>query len=309
MLTEAERAWAYSQELNAQSLLPVNESSAGALRHKATGRFRRAVNWATRFLSLCQDLYKESRISAADLVQATIYTLILNGRFLKHRDEFEDALIQLSVARNLLDELATQATTSRNQALATLFADEIGTEIRHCAYQLGWKNASEVDNIVKETSTKHRAEIVEGFDTLVAGIRSVGESSGAKETLRPILWEGTPVPIRNPELVGVLLAVQNAESVLAGKKEEGHVKHLRHKKGVAAFDAVLSALSDAEDIARKLKEAQQVRFVNFIGFKCLPLHRQQARQPTPRLVPAIFNLYMHILCTNFCLDGRNEIYS
>src|ERR1700683_30624 len=156
LLLEAERAWAYSQELIMSALQPANEDKASSLRHSATGRFRRAVNWSTQLLSLCQSLHASSRLSADSLLQVTVYTLILNGRFLRYRDDFEDALIQLCVARNLLDELADRASTSRDQALATLFADDIGAEIRYCAHELGRSKAYDVNGIVKELASKHR---------------------------------------------------------------------------------------------------------------------------------------------------------
>lgn len=271
LLLEAERAWAYSQELIAQSL--ANEDNASSLRHSATGRFRRSVNWSTRLLSLCQSLYASSRLSADSLLQVTIYTLILNGRFLRYRDEFEDALVQLSVARNLLDELADRASTSRDQALATLFADDIGPEIRYCAHELGRSKAYDVDGIVKELGSKHRNEIVEGCDALIAKLKKEGEASGKAEVrkkLGTIVWEDQPVPVRNPELVDVLLKVQEAENKLGaekgaqGKGDKGKKKETAgsgSKKGVAAYDAILLALSDAEDVARKLVETQQVCFL------------------------------------------------
>jgi signal recognition particle subunit SRP68 len=47
---------------------------------------------------------------------------------------------------------------------------------------------------------------------------------------------------------------------VAGKNDTGRKKEKgsRSKKGVAAYDSILLALSDAEDVARKLVEAQQV---------------------------------------------------
>lgn len=258
LITEAERAWAYSQDLDAQSLLPANEAIAKALRHKATGRLRRAVNWANRFLELCQELYKDDRFSAPDLVQATIFVLILNGRFLKHRDNYQDTLTQLCIARELLDHLAAQASTSREQALATLFSDEISVEIRYCAYQLGWKNATEVEKIVQEISQQHRNSFVANFDELIARLPDQSKTGGRRETLDPLFWEGERVPIRVPELVVSLLHVQNEESIRLSKLGEGNTK-LQHKSGVAAFDAVLSALTDAEEVARKLLETQKAR--------------------------------------------------
>jgi signal recognition particle subunit SRP68 len=264
LLLEAERAWAYSQDLIAESSKPSKEDKAANLRHSATGRFRRAVNWSTQLLSHCQTLYASSRLSAENLLEITIYTLILNGRFLRYRDGFEDALIQLSVARGLLDELAASATTSRDQALAILFADEIGPEIRYCAHELGREKSYDIDGIVAEFATKHRNEVVEGCDGLVEKLQLEGKASRngqAKKKLEELTWEDKPVPVRNPELVDVLLKVQDAEARLNVPKvasgDKPH-KESRSKKGVAAYDAILLALSDAEEVARKLVEAQQV---------------------------------------------------
>ncbi|THU88457.1 hypothetical protein K435DRAFT_782041 [Dendrothele bispora CBS 962.96] len=256
LLFEAERAWAYSQELSTLSLQPSNFEKASSLRHHATGRFRRSVHWATQLLSHCQSLYSSSRLSAENLLEATIYTLILNGRFLRYRDDFEDALTQLSVARNLLDELAQLAPTSRDQALATLFSDDIGPEIRYCAHELGHQKAYDIDGIVAEIAVKHRNEFVENCNAILAKYKE--EAAGGREemarTLEPLMWEGEPVPVRNPELVDVLLKVQQAEKKLNASSEAKSGKG--SKKGVAAYDAILAALSDAEDVARKLSEAQ-----------------------------------------------------
>jgi len=243
------------------------------LRHNATGRFRRAVHWATQLLSQCQTLYDAGRLGAPNVFEMTAYTLILNGRFLRYRDEFEDALVQLCVARGILDELAERAETSRDQALATYFADEIGPEIRYCAHELGHPKAYDVDNIVREQSAQHRAQIVEGYDALVQKLRNEAGAAGSvsnERKLKPLLWEGEPVPVRNPELVDVLVKVQEGEVKLREesvevsrpaqtdqeRKKRKPAKGQKSKRGVAAYDNILLALSDAEDVARKLVEAQ-----------------------------------------------------
>ena len=198
----------------------------------------------------------------------------MNGRFLRYRDEFEDALIQLSVARSLLDELAERAETSRGQALAILFADEIGPEIRYCAHALGRDKAYDIDTIVKEVAGRHRGDIVEGYDGLIKTFRGERAAGSAhdKKQLETLMWEGQPVPVRNPELVDVLLKVQEAEGKIAvprdgtvDDKGKNNGKGLGSKKGVAAYDAILLALSDAEDVARKLLEAQQVCWLTFLS--------------------------------------------
>ncbi|RDB29057.1 Signal recognition particle subunit SRP68 [Hypsizygus marmoreus] len=259
LLLEAERAWAYSQELSSLALKPNNADQASTLRHSATGRFRRAVHWSTQLLSHCQTLHAAGRLSASNLIEATVYTLILNGRFLRYRSEFDDALIQLGVARSLLDELAGAAGTSRDQALAVLFADDVGPEIRYCAHEMGRERAYDVDRIVGEVAGRWRGEIVPGWEGLVEGLRrEVGKEGEGRRRLREVSWEGKPVPVRNPELVDVLLKVQEAEARLEGGEGVKGKAGKESKKGVAAYDAILSALSDAEQVARKLMEAQQL---------------------------------------------------
>ncbi|RPD59391.1 hypothetical protein L226DRAFT_492400 [Lentinus tigrinus ALCF2SS1-7] len=280
LLFEAERAWAHAQEMHQESLklssnaksskgnaADASEKQASSLRKHATRRMRRSIHWATQLLSHCQALYAQSRLSAEDLTQVTTYTLILNGRFLRQRYEFEDALVQLSVARNLLDSLADTAATSRAQALAVAFADEIGPEIRHCAHELRRDKAYDVDAVVADVAPKHRNALVQDCDAILARLKEEsGATSHDRGKLKDLLWEDEPVPVRNPELVDVLLKVQEAEERLIGvdKHDEDDTgkkagKGARSKRGgVASYDAILLALSEAEDVARKLAEAQKL---------------------------------------------------
>ncbi|KAI0369944.1 hypothetical protein BV20DRAFT_967304 [Pilatotrama ljubarskyi] len=288
LLFEAERAWAHSQEMHQESLKLAStaktlkgaaredaERKSSSSRKHATRRMRRSIHWATQLLSHCQALYAQGRLSAEDLAQVTAYTLILNGRFLRQRYDFEDALIQLCVAHNLLDALAAAAATSRAQALAVAFADEIGPEIRHCAHEIRREKAYDVDAVVAEVAPQHRNALVQECDALLSQLGK--ESGGAAEErgkLKELLWEGEPVPIRNPELVDVLLKVQEAEEKLAQARKaeeksatasaaEGEKKRGAHgakskRGGVASYDAILLALSEAEDVSRKLVEAQKM---------------------------------------------------
>lgn len=212
-------------------------------------------------------------------MEASAYTLILSGRFLRFRDEFEDALDQLCVARDLLDLLANTANNSRDQALATLFADEISPEIRFCAHQLGNTKSYDIDNIVKEVAPKQRVSLVDGYDQLTKRLKiesQSGNSDEGRERLKELLWEGQPIPVRNPELVDALLRVQKAqeqmrstedglvkEAVQPANSKEGK-RHHKSRKGVAAFDAILAALSEAEEVARKLVETQQVHVLQIL---------------------------------------------
>ena len=184
---------------------------------------------------------------------------------MRYRDEFSDALVQLTVARSLLDDLANTSSTSRDQALAILFSDAISPEIRYCAHELGHPKAYDVNGIVAELSPKHRGELVENCPELLAKLRTEERKAAGNSKLAERVWEGQPVPVRYPELVDVLIRVQNAERYLSNGSKDADIDRdglsmsvKRSKLGETAYDQVLSALSDAEDVARKLQEAQQV---------------------------------------------------
>lgn len=210
-------------------------------------------------------------MSAENLIEVTIYAVILNGRFLRYRDEFEDALIQLSVARGLLDDLVNSASTSRDQALAILFSDEIGPEIRYCAHELGHAKSYDVNGIVSELAPKHRNQLIENCDGLIAQLQAEERVADSKIKLNERLWDGQPVPVRYPELVDVFLKVEEAEIGLnTSQKDSRHPVGTPGKKsklGITAYDALLLALSDAEEVARKLEGAQQVRLSVFLNIQ------------------------------------------
>ncbi|KAJ4477908.1 hypothetical protein C8J55DRAFT_515835 [Lentinula edodes] len=270
LLFESERAWAYAQELTSLSLLPTNSAHSASLLHHATGRFRRAINWATQLLSLTQRLYTSHKFTAESLLECTAYLLLLNGRFLLSapREDFESALPQLCVTRLILDILALHAGDSRDQALAVLWSDQVGPMVRWCAHQMGREKAYDVDSIVKEVSEQNVRDLVDNWDEVAEKFKKDAEHYGLGSNAKKLgkldesrlMWEGEPVPVRNPELVDVLLKVQSAEMKMAsssGKDGKAPTKGGQGgKKAVAAYDSVLAALSDAEEVARKLSESE-----------------------------------------------------
>lgn len=201
--------------------------------------------------------------------------LILSGRFQLRREEFQPAVEHLAVSRSILDELSSSALTSHDQALYTVFADEISPEIRFAAHSLGRAKAYDIDGIVAEVAPKTRGTLFPQYQAVFASLRKETQGSdkeAGRKKLREIIWEGRPVPIRNPELVDVFLKVQTAEDALNPSASDVRVepvasgeKSKKVKKApktgrskIASYDEVLLALTDAEDVARKLAESQEV---------------------------------------------------
>lgn len=263
-LFEAERAWTYAQEL----LLEYTKTKETSTRRHALSRYRRAISWAKELSDRSTALYSSNpqRISHAAHAEIMTYYHMLRGRFARTKDEFEPALGALAVARSLLDTLTNAATSTRDQALYAVFIDEVNPEIRFCAHQIGRAKAYDVDSIAAEIAPKAGPTLVPNYSALLEAVKpQKTASSSATSTLEPFVWENEPVPVRSPELVDALLKVQHAVKQLesGGKKKSaaneasGHAKASRVR--IAAFDGVLSTLSDAEAVARKLAESQQVR--------------------------------------------------
>lgn len=211
----------------------------------------------------------------------------MKGRFFLRRDDFAEALELLSVARYVLssDLLAKDTGTSRDLALYTLFGDEIAPQIRFAAHSLGHKTSYDIDAVVKAVATPKAIEKhIADFTALQAKLkeeraRDVGAAGAGRGNLRDLIWEGQPVPVRNPELVDVFLRVQAAEDAMTdGKRKSGGAgaktassssaatkentdaaKQKTTRVGVAAYDGVLLALSDAEAVVQKLVESKEVR--------------------------------------------------
>ena len=260
LLFEAERAWAYAQEL----LMSSTKDGETQSRRAAMGRFRRAQKWTEQLLELCKTLHDDNRLTQDAFVQVNAYGLLLKGRIMRLRDEFDAALAHLSVGRTLLDQLNSSASTSHDQAVATVFIDEISPEIRHCAHSLGYERAYEIERIVKKEAPRHVENLVPGYGKLIADLQEEAKQSGGlvgKSQLGGLVWEGQPVPVRNPELVSALLKVESSSRKLASSQfpKAGTPQRAgKSRSKIASFDGVLQALSDAEEVARKLSEAQKI---------------------------------------------------
>ncbi|KAG8981469.1 hypothetical protein FRB90_007233, partial [Tulasnella sp. 427] len=118
-LFEAERSWAYAQEL----LLEATKTKQTSVRRHALSRLRKALQWAKELSDRSSALHSSNpqRISHTSHAEISAYHLMLRGRFERTKDEFESALSNLAVSRSLLDALTNAAMSSRDQALYAVF--------------------------------------------------------------------------------------------------------------------------------------------------------------------------------------------
>ncbi|CAE6405460.1 unnamed protein product [Rhizoctonia solani] len=256
-LFESERAYSFAQELYEQ----FTKSDDTRTRNISMGRFRRAVKWSGQLLSELQELHEAQppRISSTGLAEATAYHLAIRGRLFRLQDEFQPGLEALVAARTVLDGLSKAAGSSRDHAIYVQFSDEVAPEIRHCGHELGLARAYDIDGIVATLGNKVASILIKDHEKLFAGIKSEGaDNQGGDKVkqLQEITWEGKPVPVRSPELVDALLRVQQASDGLPTTGQT-NVKPTQTRGLITKFDGVLLALSEAEDVAKKLADAQK----------------------------------------------------
>ncbi len=241
-LFEAERLYAYAQELYA-----ADEH------HKAIAKHRRSLSWAARLTALCLQL-SQADFPVAALFEVFTYSRIISGRLALKKDDFSAALSSLCAAHHLLDVLTRSSPSTRDQALASVFIDEISPEIRYCAHELKTNRSHDVQRIVNAIGPRECELTIEGFIELSNTLSTnAGSAAPQVEHIPNKLWtwDGKIVPIRNPELVDVLERVQNAEQRLANQDRLGN------KARMTAFDAILQSWSEAQEVSKRITEMQK----------------------------------------------------
>ncbi|KAF8525140.1 hypothetical protein BU17DRAFT_84065 [Hysterangium stoloniferum] len=303
LLFETERAWAHAQELSAPE--EARRSTARYRRsHNYLSRLLTLARSPSLAAPLSPQATVELLVYALihtarfnlrrSLSSTATYYGLQRGADSEVSENEDDTtsaypLIHLSIAHALLEELESTAGTSKEVALARSFKDEIGPEIRWCVHEfnrggneedeedvelkqfvLKWKKREwDIDGIVGDIAPAYAENVIADYNALINGLKGKapgdGHTIGKRHVLEELLWDNKPVPVRNPELVDVLLKVQEATGRLkSDASSEGTSINAKGGKGkntrgrIAKYDGILLSLSDAVDEARKLVEAQQV---------------------------------------------------
>ncbi|KAJ1925891.1 signal recognition particle subunit srp68 [Tieghemiomyces parasiticus] len=126
-LLEAERAWAYSQELKEASA----SSGEPGQRYHHTRRLRKALQYARELLDLTTLRLATRQVR----LETYAYLLLLNSQLLVSQGEWSPALAILAAARHVLITLGQ----SPNHGFASVchsLVEELDPQIRYCAYKL-----------------------------------------------------------------------------------------------------------------------------------------------------------------------------
>ena len=254
LLFEAERAWAYSQELRSEAF---DDDSNPQLRKRGISRLRRAEQWSTSLHQLVQAL--SARFDVYSRAETAAYLLIIKATTAFDRSQWEKALQLLSVSRNLLNAIATNSPTSRAEALANSFVDAGEAQMRYSAYQLG-NSEQEMDKIAASIATPEVCQqVLPEYPELIEQLTSAKAKagSGQKQALS-LNWHGHQIPVRNPELLDTIVAAQSEEAALRESVMVEAVDDRDADAGAASARKTNTAASGKKDGKRvRLSHAQR----------------------------------------------------
>ncbi|GAA5897687.1 uncharacterized protein JCM6883_006784 [Sporobolomyces salmoneus] len=264
LLFDSERCWAQSQLLKSQLDDP---SSPPSTKHHLAKRLNKASAHASHLVELSQDPILSSRLSASQLGQIQAYYYSLSGSLAFERGKHSQGLETLSIAYEILRELAEHANSATEEALYNESMDELEPMLRFCAYKSGKDTSKGVNVIAKEVAESKLAVTVKGWEEIKMRL----EEEGGKEKREQVevKWRGEIVPVRNVELVDVAVKVQRALQTLekdeskvgegsAGKKKAEGKKEVLGARRMGTYDKALLVLAEAEQVASQLVDDNKI---------------------------------------------------
>lgn len=272
LLFEAEHCWAAAEELWAKQ----TDETRAKLRRSSLGRVRRAVQYASKLYELVEALPSIDTYSRA---QCLAYVGLVQSASLFIQGNFEATLRMTSATRKLLSLISDCSTSSREEALASSFLDNLDAQIRFAAYSLGGS-----DDAVNKASDPEACEAsLPGFQAMAEALRALNPAASSTVPFE-LQWRSHTIPVHSLELHDAIQRVQTEEAALAQyvapieskpKAQKGTTakrarlthaeRNAKRRGGVGCmrdassmhdeldpFDRVLAALTDAESTARIL---------------------------------------------------------
>lgn len=267
LLFDSERCWAQSQLLKSQLEDPTAPPST---KHHLAKRLNRASSHALALVELSSSPSLSSKLGAAQLGEIRAYYYSLSGSLAFERGRHAEGLETLSLAYEILRELASHAKSATSEALVNESMDEIEPMLRFCAYRSGQDTSRGVNVIAQEAAREKLDIAVPGWSEIKA--RLADEGSRDKKEQIEIRWRGEIVPVRNVELVDPAVKVQRVLKSLevdnsgskkagegsAGKRKLADKAEVLGARRMGTYDKALLVLGEAEQVASQLVEDNRV---------------------------------------------------
>ena len=137
----AERAWSYAMQLKQENANAEEEDLRK--RQHLIKRLKKAAKWARELVRLCS-----SSADARTCLEAEAYASNMEATMLLERDEWQDALVGFTRAKQIYAKLAQAGSIAADIDLFSARVGEIEPSVRYCSYNLSRDEGVDADEIL-----------------------------------------------------------------------------------------------------------------------------------------------------------------
>lgn len=240
-MVEAERCWSAAQDAkSAYSRHLANGEAAAHDRRRIINKLNRACLHSKALVEAVRKLSLQPLQEA----EAVAYRLFLLSNYYFEKGAWHSAITSLNAAQSVLEPLAAKTGVQTSEAIAYELLDEIQPMIRVATAK---GESTQASTEKSSTESKATQDLVQ---PLLQELKSTeSQSSKVKHLTEVTWWNAETIPLRNADLArAVSSALQTADKDIVAATDS-----------LKRFDKSFNALSEAEDVARKIVDENQVR--------------------------------------------------
>ncbi|CAK8697291.1 unnamed protein product [Clavelina lepadiformis] len=223
LLMTSERAWSMAMYLKQEA------NSQPRKRHHMVEKMRKAVSCAMELNKLCED---SEKVDPRTKLEAQAYGAYMNGVLMFELKEWEAAMALFRKTQTIYRKLS-ETMSKEEQPVYLNMIEEIGPNIRYCAYTIGDQSA--IDDLMQMHGTGRQDPLLAGkLDSLIAESRERKAAS-----MSEIIWRGRKIRIKNNKVRLFLIGVKDFDKDLDAVEDAGRDSRIE------MYDQVLTECKDA----------------------------------------------------------------
>lgn len=199
LLMEAERCWSAAMELKLRANTEPRKKF----------HMIRKLSKASKYTDELNKLCEMERVDARTKLEAQAYAYWMTANLKFEVQDWQTAITLYTQARSIYEKLSGAFMDESMKVLYLQRVEEIGPNIRYCAYNLG-QGGMDINDLMKMRSS------AAGQDMLAAKIDAAIKETREKlaSSFGEVTWRGKTVPVRNEKARVFILRIQDKDSEL-----------------------------------------------------------------------------------------------
>jgi len=199
LLVESERCWSAAMELK------LRANTEPRKKFHMIRKLSKASKYSDDLNKLCE----MERVDARTKLEAQAYSYWMTANLKFEVHDWQTAIEFYTQARSIYEKLSGAFMDESMKALYLQRVDEIGPNIRYCAYNLG-QGTMDINDLMKMRSS------AAGQDMLAAKIDAAIKETREKlsSSFGEVTWRGKTVPVRNEKARVFIMQIQDKEGEL-----------------------------------------------------------------------------------------------